>query len=117
VGCNIRLDNIPENGRIDIIKNERIIDKEIVNDQWKKMFFLNMKTPATRGWTSDVLKCVEELASKEFTLNEAYDFKDYLQELHPDNRHIEAKIRQQLQVLRDNGIVRFVSPGKYHLLR
>ena len=116
-GCNLLLNRIPEDGRIAIVKRERQVNPRVVNEKWKRMSFLNKKRPHLRGWTSDVLKCVEELASKEFTLNEAYGFKDYLQELHPDNRYVEAKIRQQLQVLRDNGIVRFVSPGKYQLLR
>ena len=32
---------------------------------------------------------------------------------YPKNRHVEAKLRQQLQRLRDIGIVDFVSPGQY----
>ncbi len=117
IGCNILLHRIPDEGKIAVIKDEKEIDRHKVNRTWKRMSFLNLKRPDLRGWASDVLKCVEELPSKEFTLNEVYGFKDYLRELHPDNRHVEAKIRQQLQVLRDNGIVRFVSSGKYQLLR
>ena len=32
---------------------------------------------------------------------------------YPKNLHVEAKLRQQLQRLRDVGIVEFVSPGRY----
>ena len=32
---------------------------------------------------------------------------------YPRNRHVEAKLRQQLQILRNLGIVRFVHPGSY----
>ncbi len=32
---------------------------------------------------------------------------------YPKNQHVEAKLRQQLQRLRDVGIVEFVSPGQY----
>jgi hypothetical protein len=34
----------------------------------------------------------------------------------PNNRFIDAKIRQSLQVLRDQGVLRFVSPGHYQRL-
>jgi type II restriction enzyme len=58
---------------------------------------------------------VRELDKKEFTLQEMYDFVPKLRELHLGNKHVSDKIRQQLQVLRDNGILEFVSPGKYQL--
>ncbi|RJQ53985.1 MAG: restriction endonuclease, partial [Nitrospiraceae bacterium] len=31
----------------------------------------------------------------------------------PDNKHIRPKIRQQLQILRDKGIVEFKGQGRY----
>ncbi len=114
-GCNILLKRIPEEGNIDVIKNEKVIEKEKVNKIWKKMSFLNLKKPRARGWTADVLRCIEDLNRKEFSLQDIYKSKDYLEELHPNNKHIHDKIRQQLQILRDNQIVRFVSPGKYEL--
>jgi type II restriction enzyme len=38
-----------------------------------------------------------------------------LAQLHPANRHVRDKIRQQLQVLRDLGLLEFVGRGKYRL--
>jgi type II restriction enzyme len=35
--------------------------------------------------------------------------------LHPANRHVRAKIRQQLQVLRDAGLLDFVGRGEYRM--
>ncbi|MCD8007691.1 MAG: hypothetical protein LUF68_01930, partial [Clostridiales bacterium] len=49
----------------------------------------------------------------QFTLSEVYDFRDELKRQHPDNHNIEAKIRQQLQVLHDKGILEFVDRGVY----
>ncbi|MBI5242579.1 MAG: hypothetical protein HY922_02705 [Elusimicrobia bacterium] len=40
---------------------------------------------------------------------------DRLSELHPNNRHVRPKIRQQLQVLRDLGFVAFLGRGRYRL--
>src|SRR3989338_8062663 len=116
VGCNILLNNIPDEGKINIIKDEKLIEMEIVNKKWNKMFFLNKQKPSLRGWTSDVLKCVEDLPEDKFTLKDVYKFKDYLEELHPENKRVEAKIRQQLQILRDNHILKFVSRGNYRLV-
>ncbi|UCE74524.1 MAG: hypothetical protein JSV56_02145 [Methanomassiliicoccales archaeon] len=76
-----------------------------------KFEFLRKKRLATKGWLSDVLTCVRGLDKKEFTLKEMYGFEDRLQELHPDNKHVRDKIRQQM--LRDERVVEFVSRGHY----
>jgi hypothetical protein len=49
----------------------------------------------------------------DFSLQDVYAFAAQLQELHPDNRHMRDKIRQQLQVLRDLGLIAFVVGGRY----
>jgi type II restriction enzyme len=50
------------------------------------------------------------------TLQDVYAFTAQLQTLHPDNRHVPDKIRQQLQVLRDLGLVEFLGGGRYRSL-
>jgi type II restriction enzyme len=50
-----------------------------------------------------------------FSLADVYAHADTLAKLHPANRHIQPKIRQQLQVLRDWGLVEFVGGGAYRL--
>lgn len=112
VGCNFLLDRLPGEGKIQIVKNEKIMERNIINKVWRKMFFMDSKRPEFKGWASDVLKCVEELDSK-FKLEDVYRYNRYLKELHPMNNNIHAKIRQQLQVLRDNKILRFDARGEY----
>lgn len=70
-----------------------------------------------RGWTLDVLNVVRRLDKQEFELSEGYGFADELSQLHPRNRYIEPKIRQQLQRLRDLGFLEFVVSGRYRLKR
>lgn len=111
-GCNFLIERLPSEGKIAVIKNERIIEKERINNVWKKMFFVSLKKPQFRGWTSDVLKIVEELPEK-FSLNEIYKYENYLKEIYPLNNNIRPKIRQQLQILRDNKIIKFESKGSY----
>jgi hypothetical protein len=52
-----------------------------------------------RSWTLDVLAALHSLGKREFTLDEAYSPAPGLSALHPANRHVGPKIRQQLQVL------------------
>jgi type II restriction enzyme len=60
---------------------------------------------AQRGWTLDVLNAVRSLGKVEFSNDDAYSLVTHLEKLHPDNRHIKDKIRQQLQKLRDRDLL------------
>jgi type II restriction enzyme len=42
--------------------------------------------------------------------------KNHLKAIYPTNQHITDKIRQQLQFLRDLGLVEFLGDGKYKKL-
>jgi type II restriction enzyme len=114
-GCNFLLDKLPKEGRITIINNEKIENKTVVNKTWRKMFFLANKKPEFRGWTSDVLKIVQE-QNILFSIEDIYKYENYFKELHPENNNIRAKIRQQLQILRDNKILKFKERGIYEVL-
>ena len=116
VGCNIVLKNIPQTGKIFFIRNEQIEPKEKVLAGWKKTLFLREeKEISVKGWLLDIMRCLDRLGKKEFTLDEVYTFKNELSCLHPENKHIKDKIRQQLQFLRDKGYLDFVSRGYYRL--
>ncbi|MFH0815426.1 MAG: hypothetical protein V1934_01220 [Methanobacteriota archaeon] len=78
----------------------------------KRFAFLKSQSLESKGWLNDVLACVRELPH-EFALADAYGFEAKLARLHPGNRRVKPKIRQQLQVLQDNHVLEFVSPGKY----
>lgn len=114
IGCNILLQGIPQTGKIFFIRNKQIESKEKVLAEWKKTLFLREeKEISAKGWLLDVMRCVDKLDKREFTLDEAYAFENELSQLHPENKHIKDKIRQQLQILRDKGYLKFVEPGKY----
>lgn len=68
-----------------------------------------------RGWTLDVLNIVRRLGKPEFTNDEVYAHDRELEQLHPDNRHVRDKIRQQLQILRDTGLLVHVESGIWRL--
>jgi type II restriction enzyme len=62
------------------------------------------------------MRSIERLEKQEFTLDDLYLFEKELYKLHPENKHIKDKIRQQLQILRDRGYLTFVSRGYYRLI-
>jgi type II restriction enzyme len=117
VGCNILLTGIPQAGRIYYIIDGHSEKQEEVLRNWKKTLFLRDQTePEQRGWTLSVMSCVDKLSKKHFSLDEVYAFENILTQKFPNNKHIKAKIRQQLQILRDNGYLEFVGKGRYRIL-
>ena len=116
VGCNIVLDKIPLQARIPIIQEGNVRPKQAVRDDYQRLLPLEKLHVEKRGWTLDVLNAVQSLGKTEFSLNEVYAFEDKLSRLHPANRNVQPKIRQQLQVLRDLGLIEFLRPGEYRLL-
>ena len=51
--------------------------------------------------------------NEEFQLSDVYSFEEVLSIKHPKNNNIQAKIRQQLQFLRDKGYIEFLGHGRY----
>ncbi|HET7258964.1 MAG TPA: DpnI domain-containing protein [Candidatus Acidoferrum sp.] len=116
VGCNIVLDKIPAHARIPVIEKGNVRPKQAVREDYERLRPLEGLNVQKRGWTLDVLQVVQSLNKKEFVLADVYAQADALAKLHPANRHIQPKIRQQLQVLRDLGLVDFLGSGSYSLV-
>jgi len=136
VGCNFDLSRIPADARIQIVKTvfQGGTDILSVNSKHRLEACTTLITPPTevrerfkrvkplkdipvqmRGWTLDVLNAIRRLGKTEFTTADAYAFTRELEKLHPDNRHVRDKIRQQLQVLRDAGLLLHVERGVWRL--
>jgi len=92
-----------------------IISPEEVRAQFKRVKPLGEIKAKERGWTLDVLNAIRRLGKKEFSTADAYTFTHELEKLHPDNRHVRDKIRQQLQVLRDVGLRIHIERGVWRL--
>lgn len=112
-GCNILYSKIPKQGKISIIKNGifKPASEVVENYAWIKK--LEIQNINSRSWMFDVLNCVNTIESNEFCLQEIYAYIEILQEKHINNHNIEAKIRQQLQFLRDKGFIEFLGRGHY----
>ena len=115
VGCNILLNKIPQDARISIVADGAPCPAAEVRRAYRRLRPLEKLKAETRGWTLDVLNVVRSLNKPEFSLSDVYSRADELSKLHPNNAHVRDKIRQQLQVLRDLGLLAFLGGGDYRL--
>lgn len=117
-GCSILTSLIPESGRIFYVSEGQVRPIEDVCAQYSRTAFLAKQSRPLRGWLLDVMTCIEDNFphSATFSLSELYRFVPRFAALHPDNNNIEAKIRQQLQLLRDLDYLEFLPiRGTYRL--
>jgi HKD family nuclease len=63
------------------------------------------------GWRRLVY---DALPLGEFTTGQMYEYEQQFQQQYPGNSKIKEKIRQQLQALRDKGLVEHVARGHWH---
>jgi len=92
-----------------------IVPPEEVRERFKRVKPLGEIKAKERGWTLDVLNGIRRLGKVEFSNGDAYTLAEHLEQLHPDNRHVRDKIRQQLQVLRDAGLLIHIERGVWRL--
>jgi type II restriction enzyme len=115
VGCNIVLSHIPQDAQIGVVNEKRPVPPGDVRRAFNKLKPLASLKPEKRGWTLDVLTAVRSLGKSELQLPDIYALENPLKKLHPNNHNIQPKIRQQLQVLRDLGLLEFLGSGSYRL--
>lgn len=113
VGCNILYEKIPAQGKIAVIRGGAEVEVAEVLHSYNKIKSLRTDNIKLRGWIMDVLNCVNDIDSEIFTSQDIYKYAGILGAKHEHNRNVEAKIRQQLQFLRDKGFIEFVSRGVY----
>ncbi len=121
VGSKILLKELPTDGQVSVVERGIARDVADVRSEWQKFDFLRSDSRAIGGWGAEILACVRRLqvetGSQEFTLQDFYaQFADELAARHPENRHVEPKIRQQLQVLRKGNVLRFLGRGRYRII-
>ena len=113
IGCNILLNRVPSSGRIFLIKEALTVRKDIVLEQWQQTCFLKDVSQKSRGWLIDIMACLDLIPNGSFILDDVYKFEKTLKAKYPNNNFIKDKIRQQLQILRDKGIIKFIGKGTY----
>ncbi len=109
VGSNILLNQIPQSGKVFIVRAGQPEPKDRVLANWNRTLFLRDEGQEARGWLIEVMKCVDAIGKREFQIDDIYAFEQQLSRLYPGNQNVKPKIRQQLQFFRDRGYLEFVS--------
>ena len=87
--------------------------KDIIKQLKEKEKILPKPIPSKSeliGWMKLVY---EKLPVGPFRTSDIYNYKEEFKELYPENKNINAKIRQQLQFLRDIGLIKNPSRDKW----
>jgi type II restriction enzyme len=100
IGCNLLLGGIPPEGRITIIENGISVPRASSRALFAATERLGKQPIRNRSWSRALLNCLHQLPTPRFTLEQAY----------------RPNIRQQLQVLRDAGLILFEGRGTYRLI-
>ena len=115
------LESIPETKK-ELPFDYNKIEKELFGyeDSKEDSIFQSGSKPIMKGlksWKKDVFECLTEINKEVFNLGDVYQFEEKLSYLHPENKNIQPKIRQQLQILRDMGLLEFTTgEGEYRKL-
>ncbi len=109
VGSNILHNQIPQSGKVFIVRAGQPEPKDRVLANWNRTLFLRDEGQEARGWLIEVMKCVDAIGKREFQIDDIYAFEQQLSRLYPGNQNVKPKIRQQLQFFRDRGYLEFVS--------
>lgn len=107
-GCRIALNMIPSFGKISYIKNNKEVDKKIIAYKLGKASAFKKSDLKNKNWKLEVLSIVDSIPETIFSANDLYEFIPMLEKMHTDNHHIDARIRETLQQLRDEGYIKFL---------
>ncbi|MBR5647896.1 restriction endonuclease [Candidatus Saccharibacteria bacterium] len=107
-GCKISLNMIPSFGKISYIKNNKEVDDKIINYKLEKASGFKNANLKNKNWKLEILSLIDSVPETVFSASDLYEYIPALEEKHPDNHNIDAKIRETLQQLRDEGYVKFL---------
>ena len=116
VGCNIRLDRLPTEAEITIAEQGKAREANEVRRDFRRFLPMAELESQERGWVSLTLWTLRKLERADFSLNDFYKLEAIFAAEYPRNKNMRPKMRQQLQRLRDLGVLRFTGRGRYQLL-
>lgn len=111
--CSINTGALPNSGKISLIEQGHVVHHDKVIEQCKKNFYLREMKSESKGWLLTIMRYLDKITDDEFSLKQMYAFEQELALKYPNNAHIKDKIRQQLQFLRDKGVIEFLGNGRY----
>jgi len=113
IGCNIVLDQVPETAKLNLVTSGKEALSKDIRATFMRVQPLDKLGIEARGWTLDILRVIQDIPNEFFSIADVYTYENDLTQKHPNNNNVRAKIRQQLQVLRDIGLISFLGNGDY----
>jgi len=109
---------VPKEKRIKFEKSEKDLFPVVSYEPEDDLYDGGVRTIANTlsGWRLDTFNILSKIPTNIFKLEQVYAYQQHLRGLHPENRYIKAKIRQQLQELRDLGLIEFLGGAVYRKL-
>ena len=65
------------------------------------------------GWINDLMTCIKDIPSDEFTMSNVYAYGEWLLQKHSNAKNPKAALRFYMQILRDKGFIDFLGNGHY----
>lgn len=117
---NVSLKDLPGDARVAVVRGGQALPPSKVRREYGKFAFLADREASAVGWLADVLREVRSFERERGPMLPLKAFYDHaaprLSASHPENRHVEDKIRQQLQVLVARGVLDRAARGHYRIL-
>ena len=104
------IDSVPEPPQV-LLPKLQLSYAESADDYFDKDISYIIKN--LKGWKRSVFYALGFVENRVFSTADFSLMIPYLQKQYPKNHHVEAKIRQQLQELRDLGLIKFEGNGIY----
>lgn len=113
-GCLIDIQAIAKSGKIPIIHNHQFQSVHDIHQKWQESIAIfHHANHKQQLWLTEILMIIQQINHYQFSLQDIYQHEEKLAKLFPNNQHIKAKIRQQLQFLIDQGYIQFLGNGIY----
>lgn len=112
-GSEINLTKIPVQGKVALIVKGIETNEALVHKLVSNALLLSTNDLNNRGWLFDILNIINSFKNDEFTVQDVYQYRSLLAKIHQNNHHIDNKIRQQLQFLRQKGFLQSEQEGHY----
>lgn len=113
VGCNLDLGIIPKSALIPCVVDGVPVPQRKIQESWSATEVFDDCAGTERSWLTVTLGIVESIGSRSFSIQDVYAHEELATRLFPHNRNVKAKLRQQLQLLRDMGFIEFLGNGSY----
>jgi len=107
------IDSIPKQREIDLPKLKIDYSEDIEDIYDDDITYIESNLT---GWKKAVFIALRTIDKQVFTSSDFATIIPFLKEKYPNNNNIQAKIRQQLQELRDLGLIKFEGNGVYKKL-